>query len=51
MPKASIPTMLRCLRCGHQWQPRTPNPESCPKCKSYEWDSPKPVKHPKEVTP
>lgn len=28
-----------CLRCGHQWMPRTrERPRACPKCKSPWWD-------------
>ncbi len=24
-----------CQRCGHKWTPRTPEPVSCPRCKSF----------------
>lgn len=31
-----------CLRCGHEWFPRTPNePRVCPKCKSPYWNKPR----------
>ncbi len=26
-----------CLRCGHHWEPRTAEPVSCPRCKSFQW--------------
>jgi len=32
---------LTCLRCGHIWIPRQDNPERCPKCKSYRWNTKK----------
>lgn len=34
----------RCLRCNHEWLPRTSNkqkPKVCAKCKSYLWDTPR----------
>lgn len=32
----------QCLRCGHQWVPRTKEtPSMCPKCKSRYWNGPK----------
>ena len=32
-------TKLRCLRCGHEWFPRTENiPKVCPNCKSPYWN-------------
>ena len=35
-------TALKCLRCGHAWTPRVQRPpQSCPRCKSYEWHNPK----------
>jgi len=35
---------LRCLRCRHQWLPRSSTlPKVCPRCKSTKWDVPKPV--------
>lgn len=32
---------LTCLRCGHIWIPRKDNPERCPHCKSFRWDTEK----------
>lgn len=33
--------MLKCLRCGHEWEPRTSDrPRTCPCCKSYRYDEP-----------
>lgn len=29
---------VTCKQCGHNWDPRVPNPTSCPKCKSYQWN-------------
>ncbi|KKN58419.1 hypothetical protein LCGC14_0552320 [marine sediment metagenome] len=29
--------LLKCLRCGFTWLPRTESPKRCPKCKSYDW--------------
>jgi len=26
-----------CKKCGHVWVPRIPNPQMCPKCKTYTW--------------
>ena len=34
-------TKLACLRCGHIWIPRQDNPDRCPKCKSYRWNTEK----------
>ena len=34
----------KCLRCNHQWIPRTKvdvRPTTCPKCKSPYWDKKK----------
>lgn len=42
--------VLKCLRCGHTWIPRTPKkPKVCPnlKCKSPYWDRPR--RHKKKV--
>lgn len=33
--------LLTCLRCGHKWLPRVPDPATCPKCKAYEWRTPR----------
>lgn len=32
---------LHCLRCNYSWVPRTENPRRCPRCKSYQWRTPK----------
>jgi predicted Zn-ribbon and HTH transcriptional regulator len=26
-----------CKRCEHTWNPVTPTPRVCPRCKSYDW--------------
>jgi predicted Zn-ribbon and HTH transcriptional regulator len=26
-----------CMKCGHTWTPRTPDPKMCPGCKSIYW--------------
>jgi predicted Zn-ribbon and HTH transcriptional regulator len=26
-----------CKKCGHIWVPRIPNPQMCPRCKTYNW--------------
>jgi len=32
-----------CLRCGHEWKGKgDKRPETCPRCRSYYWDRPKP---------
>ncbi len=31
-----------CLRCGHKWEPRTAEPVSCPRCKSFQWKTESP---------
>lgn len=32
----------KCLRCDHEWLPRSPNKSVlCPKCRSNCWDKPK----------
>jgi len=37
-PKINL-TMLKCLRCGHEWHPRnTKPPKFCPNCNSPYWD-------------
>ena len=36
-----LPT-LHCLRCGHDWYPRSPEaPKQCPKCRSPYWNRPR----------
>jgi Zn finger protein HypA/HybF involved in hydrogenase expression len=32
---------LKCLRCGHEWVPRTNDVRQCPRCKSAFWNVPK----------
>jgi len=32
--------MVKCLRCGHSWEPRVKDPVQCPKCKSIQWNTP-----------
>lgn len=29
---------VKCLRCAHEWYPRSPDVRRCPKCKSYYFD-------------
>ena len=42
--------LLTCLRCGHQWYPRTPKlPAHCSKCKSPYWDKPRGQKRGRKV--
>ena len=36
-PPQSLPTKI-CKKCGHEWIPRVPNPQRCPKCLSRDWD-------------
>ena len=36
----SVPE-LACKRCGHVWTPRSDNPQMCPRCKSYKWNTAK----------
>ena len=37
----SLPT-LKCLRCLHEWHPRTTKmPARCPKCNSPYWNKPR----------
>lgn len=26
-----------CGKCNHKWLPRTPKPQKCPKCGTYQW--------------
>lgn len=37
-----IQRWLTCLRCGHGWFSAMKRPTTCPRCKSYKWDEPKP---------
>ena len=43
--KVKVPK-LTCLRCDHEWVPRTEDVRQCPSCKSARWDSARP--EPKE---
>lgn len=48
--------MCKCLRCGYEWDQRTPEkPRQCPRCKNPRWDTePKfrvPQPSPKKITP
>ncbi len=38
---------LKCLKCQHEWMPRTSDVRQCPKCKTAYWDSKKEVKNEK----
>ena len=35
------PEVARCNQCGHVWEPRVNPPQSCPRCKRYDWNEPK----------
>ena len=39
------------MRCGYVWMVRTQKPKSCPKCKSYHFETVKPEPIPKELKP
>lgn len=33
--------IIRCPKCGYEWNPRKNNPKACPSCKQYnkgEWE-------------
>jgi len=32
---------LKCVKCNHQWYPRTPKPVQCPKCRTVYWEKEK----------
>lgn len=32
--------VLKCRRCGREWQPKAPMPKVCRFCKSPNWDIP-----------
>jgi Zn finger protein HypA/HybF involved in hydrogenase expression len=36
--KIKIKKQLKCKRCGHEWNPRTDEVFSCPKCHSPKWN-------------
>ena len=31
----------RCIKCGHEWNPRYLDPVACPKWKTYDWNKDK----------
>lgn len=41
-PLYEPPDMKKCNRCGYEWLAKAIRPKSCPSCKSYEWNEPKP---------
>jgi len=43
--------VVTCKQCGHSWEPRVPNPRSCPACKSYVWSRAASGKVVREVKP
>lgn len=42
---------VTCLRCGHGWTPQVPDPERCPKCRTFGWRSPPPAPAPEPQAP
>lgn len=36
-------TTCTCIRCGHTWESRIPNPVKCADCKSRLWNTPRKV--------
>ena len=36
--KIKLKKQLKCKRCGHEWNPRTEEVFSCPKCHSPKWN-------------
>jgi len=32
---------VKCKLCGKVWQPRVENPQTCVKCKRYDWNDSK----------
>ena len=44
-PQEYVLPVLSCHRCEHNWHPKTPHaPQTCPKCKSPYWHTPRRVK-------
>ena len=41
MTKVKLGKKLKCLRCGHEWLPRTWEVFTCAKCKSAYWNVPR----------
>jgi predicted Zn-ribbon and HTH transcriptional regulator len=39
----------KCKKCGNDWVSRVVLPKSCPKCKTYKWDTPKIIIEEKDV--
>ena len=37
----TLPEPIKCLRCGHSWQPRKAEVRFCPKCKSPYFNKPR----------
>ncbi len=31
---------VNCVKCGHEWIPRVKKPAKCPRCHTYDWDTP-----------
>jgi hypothetical protein len=42
--KKIVLTLLKCLRCLHEWVPRKATIRICPKCKHHKWNEPREVK-------
>lgn len=51
--------MKKCLRCAWEWLALVDDPRTCPRCKSYSWNTPlvrrgmkrKPQPSPKDPSP
>ena len=44
-PSEYVLPVLSCYRCEHEWHPKTPTaPQTCPKCRSAYWHTPRRVK-------
>jgi hypothetical protein len=41
--------ILRCKRCGNEWEPRVKNPVTCPACKRRDWNEDKPAEEGRNV--
>lgn len=42
---------VTCSKCGHGWTPQVPDPERCPKCRTFGWRSPPPAPAPEPQAP
>jgi predicted Zn-ribbon and HTH transcriptional regulator len=31
----NIALLMKCPKCGYEWNPRVTNPKECPRCKNY----------------